>query len=125
MKDDDEIQTYTVIPALPGWYVAHFGPADSEGAVSWEDHLFFEPIIAWEIERCEASTRRGERIVSHHAEPITLDGDMRDKGNRWAIKKPDGQCEIPYMATFENATRLLEYFQEQEKKRVAALIGPR
>jgi hypothetical protein len=38
----NETRTQVIVPALPGWYVA----------VLRDDRFAFEPIIAWEIERC-------------------------------------------------------------------------
>jgi hypothetical protein len=64
----NETRTQVIVPALPGWYVA----------VLRDDRFAFEPIIAWEIERCEwsdepsADGRPGEQCVFHSVMPLTV-----------------------------------------------------
>ena len=89
-------KTRTVIPALPGWYVAVL----IEGDEGHGDELVFDPIVAWEVERYEepyhqiAKRPPGEMCVTHGVIPITLEGDPSG-ANPWAIKTPDGKLDIP------------------------------
>ena len=125
-----EERTRSTVPAAPGWFVAMLIEAGSEGG---ESFFSLKPIVAWEIERCSgplhpsAGGRPGEHYVEHSVEPITIDGNMNHYRNQWAIKRPDGQFEIPGDCTLENEadairhlTEALEYERKERKRKGAS-----
>jgi hypothetical protein len=89
--------TITIIAARPGWYVAMFTPALT-GHDGWPDHLSLRPIIAWEIERVAREQdfgRPGLPRVVHSIMPLTVEGNMDQFADWWAIKSPDGKYSTP------------------------------
>jgi hypothetical protein len=69
-----------MIAAEPGWYLAIVYKDNHLDGLDPENCFSEEPIVAWEIERCEhdyhpsARRRPEERCISRHATPITLGG---------------------------------------------------
>ena len=117
-----EISTSTIVPAQAGWWLVIPNGVNIECA----------PIIAWDIERyeCETGTTRT-------ATPITASWpDVEEMGCPWAIKRPDGTCEMRG-EDFVNEGHLIEYFQgsgimdselmrrEQNRKRTHASSSTR
>jgi hypothetical protein len=102
---DAEALTREYVPASPGWLVARY---DGEG------DLYFEPIVAWAMD---------EGVPS----PITLAGKPTDVTSRFAIVFPPEvatasgvYADMPNKASFETRQELLEYFQEDQARRLAA-----
>lgn len=79
-----ENRTTTIIPALPGWYVARLLRCSGEKDAEWADHFHLDPIVAWEIVREDWS-----RHPHHEVMPLTPMANMEHIGNDWAIKTPD------------------------------------
>jgi hypothetical protein len=123
MSDDPTI-THTVIPALPGWHVGRLALAgtDEESGESWPDHLFYEPIIAWEIEHYirdyprGVRAPRGERKVSRSVLPLTFDGCPDEYDNPYVVKRSDGKYEMPLEGVFDSETKVIEYMKEEKRK---------
>jgi hypothetical protein len=80
--------THTVIPALPDWNVLIY--------IGGEESCFVtEPVIAWEIERCESKgDRKYDDTITYETWPITIQGSMHDHSNQRAVKRPDGTVQI-------------------------------
>jgi hypothetical protein len=116
-----ESRTQTIVPALPGWYVALFMEAVTLPSGESRDACFsLEPIIAWEIERHVfpyhpvAGRPAGEHGVSHDVNPITVNGNMlTGTANEWAIKRPDGTFEIPGDCSCVDETSMIAEFKSR------------
>jgi hypothetical protein len=89
MSTDNVTTTHTTVPAAPGWFVALLVESDTGGPAYFDEH----PILAWDIVRREylkVDDDDGERVF-HEVKPITLDLELIDLANEWAVKRPDGQ----------------------------------
>ena len=100
----------TIVPAVAGWYVAVFIEGD----------IYLDPIIAWEVERVEKPYhpgvgRLGEQCISHWVDPLTINGNMTDFADTWAIKRPDGKFEIPHDRVCDNEAEVIKEFERREK----------
>jgi hypothetical protein len=106
MNDDDENTTHTIIPALPGWYVALYIPEDNSPK---DDSLHLCPIVAWDIERTEGGIDRWARPLKTrvNATPITLEGSMEDWVNDQAIKTPDGKYALVGDTDYDTEAELI------------------
>jgi len=111
-------RSHYIVPATAGWFVAMYvgaGP-DCPGC------LAFEPIIAWEIERSEgpyhpsAGRRPDDLCLYHGVIPITVEGNMDNHTNPWAIKRPDGTYIIPQIADFKDDAEVMAELHEQWQK---------
>jgi hypothetical protein len=110
----DKVEQHTVIPALPGWYVALYIEGGEVNGKRWDDYLSLDPIVAWEIERHDHSKGPDwDRCVSHYFNPLTVDGNMDGAGNLWAIKTPDGKFTIPMDQTVGSEDELIAVFREK------------
>ena len=106
--------TRTVIPALPGWYVAIFQEAGEQEAEKWEDSFYLQPILAWETKRHD----RQDESVFYSTWPITLqDGNMENSTQQWAVKTPDGVFEFVACATCDTEAQALAYARERHEER--------
>ena len=105
----DAQNTQTIIPALPGWYVAAYISGLS-GTDGWPAHFSLHPIVAWEISREPPHNRNASPY--HEATAITLEGNMSRMGNAWAIKTPDNKFTFLGDATIDNEAEALNYAQE-------------
>jgi hypothetical protein len=103
-------KTITLVPALPGWSVAHLTFSDSNYDPATAS-LAFDPILAWEITRGEDYYGKDYYDVS----PITLDGIPSDS-DHWAIKRSDGIFEIPATRTFGTEEETLDYLRESYRE---------
>jgi hypothetical protein len=121
-----ETTTRTIIPALPGWYVALYViPVRATDPA----RFLLDPIVAWEITGREGPKDRhfassGERI--HATIAITLDGNAEKMHNIWATKTPDGKFNFVAECTCDNEAEALEYakqLHDADKARVAAASG--
>lgn len=109
-----EDKSIAMFPSHPGWSVAILCEGD-------QPKLIYEPIIAWDIERKELDHHPGASIrqckydthLSHHVEPITIEGNMRGWSNRWGIRKPDGSIEFD-CETFASERELLKAVAEEK-----------
>ena len=79
-----------IIKADPGWFVATLVRSGKTGAISWNDHLSLDPIIAWDIEHCDQ-----EQLTTREIMPITFFGTHYENqcGATWVIKRSDGWFE--------------------------------
>lgn len=91
----------TVIPATPGWSVAHLIRAGAR----WEEGLLLDPVIAWAI----VLMKEPEVGNWYEVTPITADGAEED-GN-WALKRPNGTFHIPRDCMFETESEVLSYLK--------------
>ena len=110
---DNETKERTVLVAPPGWFIAWFLEGGEFEGRECDPALSLEPIIAWEIERTE-SDRRGllkrsfdGKLVQHFVTPITIDGNVNESSNLWAVKSPDGRFDIPVHGIYENEAEAL------------------
>jgi hypothetical protein len=92
-------ETYTAIPAQPGWYVV--GLLD-------DDKLWFDPIVAWDVCRMEIGNDS-----SRWALPVTLDGEYAD--SRIAIKSPDGRFTIPSGGSTKSESQIIEMLRKTKR----------
>jgi hypothetical protein len=84
--------TRTIVPASPGWYLARIVTDGKKSDGSWNDYMYYEPIIAWDVERRETSSEK----IYHTIYPLTINGGPDESFHTpWAIKKPDGKYERP------------------------------
>ena len=107
---NDGITLHTIVPANPGWAIVQFvGGADDDS-----NHLWYDPIIAWDIDR-----NQGDHIVV----PLTTEGgvNMNYAGLR-AFKRPDGTFETFDGGRCKTEADLIETFKAiQEEERAAAM----
>jgi hypothetical protein len=101
---------FTIIPALPGWFVAMFFVGASDGEDETIPNL--RPIIAWNIKRSEDGT--------HEVQPLTTEGN-HPAYDDWAIKHPDGRFEF-HGGMFESGADVVEEikFERDTPARMAA-----
>jgi hypothetical protein len=116
---DEANRQITVIPALPGWYVALYIEAGESDGKKWEDGLALTPIIAWEIEKYarpyhhSVKNRRGELCVSRFATPITPSEDVEHIVNLWCLKTPDETYIFPHDRDCDSLEDALTEFRQQ------------
>jgi len=119
MSDNED---HYIVPATPGWSVAVYIAPGKD----YDGYLSLHPIIAWEIQREEgpcdprAGGQPGQRYLSHSVMPLTVDGNMNNHGNLWAIKRPDGTYEIPGDCCFETEADMIEELRERSRVRPRA-----
>lgn len=99
-----------------GLYVAEFTPAgEADNGEKWDDHFSLEPIVAWEIVREERTYYRSagrhpsDRFVCHQTIPVTLNGNMENSLDAWAVKTPDGAFDFIADAFLPTEARALAH----------------
>lgn len=125
-----EVRTqFSTVPAAPGWYIATLIEGGSHNGKTWDACLSLDPIIAWEIERHSrpyhhSAGRPGELCITHSVSPITTDGAPGNLSNMWAIKRPDGQFDVPDDCWLGNEADVIKHLVAQvEAKRAEAVAG--
>jgi hypothetical protein len=75
-------EAHHVIAAEPGWRLVTLLQDQGE--------LFYEPIIAWVIERHTSGD-----LTWWETRPLTCEGDDDSGDMPWALKRPDGTFVLP------------------------------
>jgi hypothetical protein len=105
-----DVTDRVIVPAEKGWEVVTYGYKDPT-------ELFYDPVIAFVIERHEGdyhpSARKSGRWVGYDVIPVMIDGAP---SQRWALKRPDGKYEDVRHARFDTEEELKEHFKELEKE---------
>ena len=109
---NNEKETHTIIPAERGWSLALLIEAGKTDGRDYPAYFYYEPIIAWEIQRTEGK-RHGETWVSRYVVPITAEGtDLESTRNVWAIQRPDGKFHIPGDCTCDDEADALKHLSD-------------
>jgi hypothetical protein len=104
-KIKTETQTFTMLPAAPGWYLSFV-------VVGPPDHLSDSPIIAWEIEHTHTRFSSGDEHTFRYAQPICAD-NHHDAANDSVLHAPDGKYYDYDGPAFDSAEKVLEHYVER------------
>lgn len=97
--------TFTAIPAAPGWSIAVFVEADADIPAEFSYH----PIVAWDIQRIDQPEHRRHKLA-RRAIPIAFGMTLEQMGNRWAVRDPEGHFHINEDQSFDTEDEALKYF---------------
>jgi hypothetical protein len=122
----DKITARAIVPAQPGWYLVLY----IEAAEGYPGGLSCEPIVAWDVERCEGEYAetvrrpRDETWTSHTVLPLTVNGNAEAVANLQALKRPDGTFEMwsggPGGNTHATEAALIEAFRTEAAAKARA-----
>jgi hypothetical protein len=107
---DTKTTTITVIPAEPGFRVAIYFPAGTDGAGTfYEPEFRFAPIVAWAVEaKVGQPDHDGDVECRAMAHPITPEPACRtDEVRAWFVVYPDGRFVNPWDAAYDNEQEAL------------------
>jgi hypothetical protein len=105
MSDKKNRINVTVVPAVPGSYVAYEDDEDGKATLTVDEC----PVLAWRVETLV--DEKGE--ICSHVDPLTIDGDSCS--NAIGVQHPDGKVTHWYGATYASLTDAEAHQQESAR----------